>query len=310
MKRTQFLRFSLSFAFLFPLSPSVRDAMAEDLPEDLTEVGLKKLLDMELTVTSPGKKEQPLSQVASAVYVLSQEDIRRSGVTNVAEALRLVPGVNVARVSSSQWAISVRGFNQVYANKLLVLIDGVTVFSPFQNGVFWQLQDLILEDIERIEVIRGPGAALWGSNAVNGVINVITKKARDTVGGLASAGGGTQERVFGTLRYGSEIDDSTSFRMGGKFTRREDEELRSNGGDARDDWNIGSEIYASIRRSIKKIRFRSSQMPLIRATIFSKTPPPFRFHLLLIQHPSPRQRCGGARIPEHVGRRNSPTRQI
>lgn len=219
---------------LFPSQPAV-----QELPRDLTEIGLQRLLDFDLIVTSPGKKEQMLSNVASATYVLSQEDIKRSGATHVAELLRLVPGVDVARVSSTQWAVSVRGFNQVYANKLLVLIDGISVFSPLTNGVYWETLDPVLEDIERIEVIRGPGAALWGSNAVNGVINIITKKAKDTQGGLMAGGGGTHERGFGTFRYGGEFSSETLWRVAGKFADREHNRLRA-GGDAEDEWQIGS----------------------------------------------------------------------
>lgn len=235
-----FKKFSTGLVAVFVFCFLIEASEADELPEDLTQVGLKKLLDLDLVVTSPGKKEQKLSNVSSSIYVLSQEDIRRAGVTSLPEALRLVPGVNVARVSSSQWAISVRGFNQLFSNKLLVLIDGVTVFSPLTNGVYWQLQDLILEDIHRIEVIRGPGAALWGANAVNGVINVITKKAVDTLGTSITAGGGTHERGFGSVRYGAKTGEDSALRFGGKFTERADQKLRENSTLANDEWDIGS----------------------------------------------------------------------
>ena len=169
-------------------------------PRDLTEISLEELMNIE--VTSVSKKEQKLAQAPAAVYVITQEDIRRSGVTSIPEALRLAPGVQVARIDANKWAISARGFNGRWSNKLLVLIDGRRVYSPMFSGVYWDLQDTLLEDIERIEVIRGPGATMWGAGAVNGVVNVITRHARDTQGWLATAGGGSEERGFGGLRYG------------------------------------------------------------------------------------------------------------
>lgn len=139
--------------------------------------------------------------LAAAVFVVTDEDLRRSGVTSIPEALRLVPGLQVARIDANKWAISARGFNGRFANHLLVLIDGRSIYSPMFAGVFWDVQDTLLEDIERIEVIRGPGAALWGANAVNGVINIITRPAAQTQGALVSAGGGDEEQAFGALRY-------------------------------------------------------------------------------------------------------------
>lgn len=211
----------------------------EELPSDLTEVGLEKLLDFDLVVTSPGKKEQTLSKTASAIYVLSHEDIKRSGATHIAEALRLVPGVNVAKVSASTWAISIRGFNQVFANKLLVLVDGVSVFSPVTNGVYWHTLDLPLDDVDRIEVIRGPGAVLWGSNAVNGVINVITKSAGATLGGAFSISAGTEAQGIASVRYGVKVSDSTQARVSARGTHRTETDFVGRSGDS-DDWNVGT----------------------------------------------------------------------
>lgn len=217
------------------LEPSIQST--SELPEDLTEIGLEALLNFDLVVTSPGKKKQQLSDVASAVFVLSNEDIRRSGVTHIAEALRLVPGMNVARISSNKWAVSARGFNQLFANKLLVLLDGVSIYSPTTNGVYWETNELMLEDIDRIEVIRGPGASLWGANAVNGVVNIISKSANQTQGLLAAGGGGSHEQGFGTLRYGGQIGERTAYRFYGRFSARGENELEA-GGDADDDWNV------------------------------------------------------------------------
>jgi len=222
-------------------SPAVTraDGDAEGLPQDLTEIGIQRLLDFDLVVTSPGKKEQALSKTASAIHVLSHEDIKRSGAKHIADALRLVPGVNVAKVSSSQWAVSIRGFNQVYANKLLVLVDGVSVFSPLTNGVFWSTLDLPLDDVERIEVIRGPGASLWGANAVNGVINVITKHASTTQGQKVSLAEGTDGQGSAEARFGEALSKDTYLRMSGKGTHATEDNFINDSG-ASDDWNIGT----------------------------------------------------------------------
>src|SRR5687767_12072743 len=164
-------------------------------PGDLADLSLEELMRLEVTTAS--RKEQSVMETAAAVAVIRGEDIRRSGIRSLAEALRLAPGTNVARIDGNKWAIGVRGFSDRFANKLQVLIDGRSVYSPIFSGVFWEQQDAFLEDIDRIEVIRGPGGAVWGANAVNGVVNVITKKAKDTQGVLAYAGGGTEERAFG-----------------------------------------------------------------------------------------------------------------
>ncbi len=190
--------------------PLLADVPAEDAQNQLMSLSLEDLMDVEFY--SASKKLEPLSAASAAVFVTTCEDIRRTGVTTVPEALRLAPGLQVARADVHQWAISARGFNSVVADKLLVLIDGRTVYSPLFSGVFWDVQDTLLEDVERIEVIRGPGAALWGANAVNGVINIITRSAHDTHGGLAVVGAGDLERGFGALRYGGAINDRASYR--------------------------------------------------------------------------------------------------
>ena len=150
---------------------------------------------MDIPVTSVTKEQSTVGRSAAAVFVITNEMIRRSGATCIPEALRMAPGLDVAQINSSTWAISSRGFNGLNANKLLVLIDGRTVYTPVSSGVFWDVQDVVLEDVERIEVIRGPGGTLWGANAVNGVINVITKKAKDTPRGLCQR----RRRNRGTL---------------------------------------------------------------------------------------------------------------
>jgi iron complex outermembrane receptor protein len=206
---------------------------AQNPPDDLTALSLEDLMNIE--VTSVSKKGQKLSDAAAAIFVITQEDIRRSGVTSIPEALRMAPGLQVAHIDANKWAITARGFNGRWGNKLLVLIDGRTVYSPLFSGVVWELQDMMLEDIERIEVIRGPGAALWGSNAVNGVINVITKHTKDTQGGLITAGFGTEERGFGAARYGGKVDDNLTYRLYAKYFDR-DGFVEASGRDGSDDW--------------------------------------------------------------------------
>jgi iron complex outermembrane receptor protein len=189
-----------------------------DVPADLTRLTLEELMDIQ--VTSVSKGEEDFSKAPSAIFVLTQEDLRRSGVNTIPEALRMVPGVQVAQIDSSTWAITARGFNSRFANKLLVLIDGRSVYTHVFAGVFWDEQDLILEDVERIEVIRGPGGTLWGANAVNGVINIITKKAQETLGGQVSAGSGNLDKFIGSIRYGEKIGENAAVRVWGKYYNR------------------------------------------------------------------------------------------
>jgi iron complex outermembrane recepter protein len=215
------------------------DLSAQTQPANTTD--LLKALSLEelgnLVVTSVSRRPEELSTVASAIQVITQDDIRRSGATRLPEVLRLATNLEVAQLDSSQWAISARGFNSPLANKLLVLIDGRTVYSPLFAGVFWDAQDVVLEDIDRIEVISGPGATLWGANAVNGVINITTKSARETQGLFLEGGGGTELQGFGTVRYGVPITPDASFRIYGKSAARDSMELGS-GVDAANAWRI------------------------------------------------------------------------
>ncbi len=182
---------------------------------DLSQVSIEDL--MNISVTSVSKKEQMRSKTGAAIFVITQDDIRRSGATNIPDLLRLAPGVDVARVDANRWAISIRGFNDQHANKVLVLIDGRSVYSPSFSGVFWDMVDVPLEDIDRIEVIRGPGGTVWGANAVNGVINIITMSAQGTKGGFVSAGTGSQDRADTLLQYGGQIGQDGDYRVFGKF---------------------------------------------------------------------------------------------
>jgi iron complex outermembrane recepter protein len=184
-----------------------------------------------------------VGRAPTAVFVITQEMIRRSGVTSIPEALRMAPGIQVARVNSSDWSITSRGFNNNIAgllasnNKLLVLIDGRTVFSPFSNTTYWDVQDVLLADIDRIEVIRGPGATIWGANAVNGVINIITKRAADTQGALVQAGLGTEERGFTNARVGGQAGENVHYRVYGKWFDRDETFVATR--PASDDWRQG-----------------------------------------------------------------------
>ncbi|WP_212636840.1 TonB-dependent receptor plug domain-containing protein [Desulfacinum hydrothermale] len=196
-------------------------------------MSLEELLEME--ITSVSKHAQKLEDAAAAVFVINQEDIRRSGATTVADLLRMVPGLHVARLNANGNVVTARGFSDLYANKLLVLMDGRTLYSPIFSGVFWSDVDPVLEDIERIEVIRGPGASLWGANAVNGIINIITKKASDTTGVLASTVLGTEDREIVTLRYGDGLGTSGAYRVYLK-ARERDPSVTEQGDDAVDDW--------------------------------------------------------------------------
>lgn len=185
---------------------------------NVADLSLEDLMNIE--VTSASRKAQRLSDTAAAVFVITGDDIRRSGASSIPEILQMVPGVQVGRLASNRWAVTVRGFDGRFANKLLVLRDGRSIYSPLFSGVLWEEQDMNLEDIDSIEVIRGPGAALWGANAVNGVINIITKKAKDTQGAMVSAGVGTLERAALTARYGGMMGDETRFRIYAKAVDR------------------------------------------------------------------------------------------
>lgn len=184
-------------------------------PVDLTQMNLEELMDVK--VTSVSKKEEKLSRTAAAVFVITQDDIRRSGATNIPDVLRMAPGVDVEQIDANAWAISIRGFNERYSNKVLVMIDGRSVYTPSFSGVFWEQIGLPLEDIDRIEVIRGPGATVWGANAVNGVISIMTKSAKDTKGGLVSAAAGSELRGEGMVQYGGTAGKGASYRVFGDY---------------------------------------------------------------------------------------------
>jgi iron complex outermembrane recepter protein len=200
----------------------------------LKQMSLEELLDVE--VTSVARHPEKLSHTPSAIQVISAEDIRRSGATSLAEALRLASNLDVAQKNSHDWAISARGFNTALANKLLVLIDGRTVYTPLFSGVYWDLQNTLLADVDRIEVISGPGGTQWGSNAVNGVINIITKNARDTQGTYLETAAGDQLKNASGARYGGAFAPDVYFRVYGQYADRGDEML-ADSNSALDDWH-------------------------------------------------------------------------
>ncbi|NQW08727.1 MAG: TonB-dependent receptor [Alphaproteobacteria bacterium] len=206
----------------------------------ITAMSLEYLMNVEVTTVS--KHPEQLRDAAAAVYVLSREEIQRSGVSTIPEALRLVPGVNVARINANTWAISVRGFNGRFANKLLVMIDGRSVYTSLFSGVFWDRVNLPLDDIERIEVVRGPGGTLWGANAVNGVINIITRHSSDTQGRRAEVSTGNEDLGILSLRQGGVIGGDMSYRLSTKVDRRAGSSTED-GTDGNDTWSNGRVDY-------------------------------------------------------------------
>jgi iron complex outermembrane receptor protein len=199
-------------------------------PGELVHLDLRDLMNIE--ITSVSRRPERLSDAAASVFVITGDDIRRSGATNLPEALRLAPSLDVVQVSAISYTVSARGFINTAANKLLVLIDGRSVYTPLFSGVFWDVQDVLLEDVDRIEVISGPGGTLWGVNAVNGVINIITRSAKDTAGGMVAAGVGNRE-VNGALRYGVGAGAFGDVRVFGKYFNRGHSETAA--GTAKDD---------------------------------------------------------------------------
>lgn len=234
--KSLFFRAAMFAAFTVP---SASFGQAQD--SSLTSAQLKKMsLEelMNIKVTSVSKRPEQLNEAASAIQVITQKDIINSGAKTVSEALRLAANLQVAQVNSSQWAISARGFNNVLANKLLVLVDGRTVYTPLYAGVFWDVQNLVLEDIDRIEVISGPGGTLWGANAVNGVINIITKNSKDTQGLFAEGAIGSALPGLASIRYGGKITKDLFYRVYGTGFKMAST-VDTNGKSVNDEWKIG-----------------------------------------------------------------------
>lgn len=203
--------------------------------EKLEGMSLEELFSIE--VSSVSKQLESISRAPAAIYVISGDEVKRAGVTTLPDALRLAPGLNVAQLDAHNWAVSSRGFQDVFANKLLVMIDGRTIYTPLFSGVFWDQQTVMLEDLDQIEVIRGPGATLWGANAVNGVINILSKNAKETQGALISAGYGRKLDAYGAARYGFQLGENTYMRV---YAKGEDrvESIKGDGTYNNDHWHI------------------------------------------------------------------------
>lgn len=232
-------------------------------------------------IYSASKKLQRVQDVAAAVFVISQQDIHRSGASNVPDVLRMVPGLEVAQINANKWAITSRGFNDQFSSKLLVMIDGRTVYTPVFSGVYWHREDTPLEDIDRIEVIRGAGAAMWGANAVNGVINIITKNAKESHGALITVGSGNQEQAFGSLRYGGQLGDDFHYRIYAKGFKRNNnltlthenaqDDWESYQGGFKSEWQLGSKDTLTTQGDIYRSRTGEIQSyPLPVAPFVSK----------------------------------------
>src|SRR6266852_2921920 len=243
LRRSSICRIATASAFILLLWLTMTDQMTraqatqsnQNPPKNLKQVSLEELGQIEVTTAS--KVPVKATRTPAAIYVITQEDIRRSGATSIPEALRLAPGVEVARVDSNTWSLGVRGFESTLSRSVLVLIDGRSVYTPLFAGVYWQVQDTLLEDIERIEVIRGPGGTIWGANAVNAVINIITKRAQEPHGTLVSTGGGNLDQGFINFRYGAGNSKGFNYRIYGKgFTRAP--EFHSDHQQF-DDWRMG-----------------------------------------------------------------------
>ena len=210
-------------------------AYAEELTVDnVLSLSLKELTEIE--VTSVSKRAEKANEAPAAIYVITEEDIKRSGATTIPDMLRMAPGITVTQAGSHSWTVTARGSNDQFSNKLLVLMDGRTIYSPLFSGVIWDVQDTMIEDIDRIEIIRGPGATLWGANAVNGVINIISKHAKDTQGGLAVATAGNRIDGIGALRYGGKIGDDSYLRAYAKHSAY-DSQFNLAGNSANDSWD-------------------------------------------------------------------------
>ena len=240
------------------------DIHADETPQQdqpgsvsLKSLSLAQLGDVE--ITSVSKDPRQVFKTPAAIFVITQEDIRRSGATNIPEALRLAPGVEVARVDADHWSIAIRGLAGQFSKDLLVLIDGRSLYTPLFAGVYWDVQNVVLEDVERIEVVRGPGGTIWGANAVNGVINIITKSAENTHGALVTLGGGNVDQGIGAVRYGGSAGKDFNYRVyatgsirGPEFHSDENEFDRFRMGQAgfRTDWKSGEKDAFTVQGDI------------------------------------------------------------
>ncbi len=246
----------LNFCWLGPLY--LLGVPAQSM-ENLTELSLEQLMNVNISVSA--RRGERLQDSSAAVYILKNSTIQRSGATSIPELLRLVPGVEVTRIGKGKWGIGIRGFNGgIFTNRLLILVDGRSAFSPAKIGMFWDTLDTLIEDIDRIEVVRGPGTALWGGNAFNGVINIVTKHSCDTIGGKASVAAGDEERWFGSVRYGKAFGNNRYGRAYFKSFERDDA-TRPDGSDNYDQWT-GSQggfrlDFGSVEQGATSLQFNA-----------------------------------------------------
>ena len=265
---------ALLLGTLVPASLRAEEPIA---PDHLRNMSLEEL--MEMTVVSASRSEQALEDVAAAVYVISREDIANSKVRTIAEALRQAPGLQVGQIDANRWAVGSRGFNSRYTNKLLVLVDGRSVYTPLFSGVHWGVEDLPLEIVDRIEVIRGPGASVWGSNAVNGVINIITRPASDLQGHGVKFGAGVEENAFGEGWVAGAWGENVDLRLAAKSFSR-DAYTTSEPLEAHDAWNLGrANLRLDWQRSEETdLTFIADahQVGADHTLAFSRTAPPWR----------------------------------
>lgn len=267
-----------AFAFILLLAGPAR----AETGSDPFEFFRHEALLMSTRVNTVSRRDSTVGRSAAAVFVITSEMIRRSGATAIPELFRMVPGMDVARIDGNKWAVGVRGFNSRFSNKLLVKVDGRSVYTPQIAGVFWETVDYPLEDIERIEIIRGPGASVWGANAVNGIVNIITKAAKDTQGGLLTGGAGTEERAFGTVRYGGRRDD-LDYRIYGKgFDRNKqfspegdpNDQWRSHSGGLRLDWRPAEDDSLTVDAGYtRSAAGRKDRFPLANGPPFARNFP-------------------------------------
>lgn len=239
----KYIVYAILGAISVPAIATPYNVMADD-GAGINEIDKLSLKSLGNIVTSVSRKPEDSFRAAAAIYVITNDDIKASGATHIAEVLRGVPGLDVAQVTSSEWAISSRGFNGVFANKLLVQVDGRTIYTPLFAGVYWDIQNIPLEDIERIEIIRGPGATQWGANAVNGIINIITKSAADTQGTYISTLVGNQARSVTDVRYGGKIGENTYYRTYAEFSDRSST-IASDNSNGQNSWRTGKTGFRS-----------------------------------------------------------------
>ncbi|HET9399753.1 MAG TPA: TonB-dependent receptor [Candidatus Acidoferrales bacterium] len=232
LKRTVRIAAAVACTLALAISAAAQNASST---KDLANASLEDLMNIQ--VTSVSRTEQRVSESAAAVFVITHDDIQHSGATNIPDLLRMVPGVQVAQINANKWAISARGLNDLFSNELVVVVDGRRVYTPTFGGVFWDILDLPLEDIQQIEVIRGPGASVWGANAVNGVIDIITKKAADTHGGLITARAGNANGESGVVQCGGALGSATDYRVYTKYFNGEPL-VDSSGADPADGWHL------------------------------------------------------------------------